>query len=571
MTTSTQSARRLTPRSRVIQWTVRNFKALEHATLPLDRLNVLVGPNSSGKSSLIQSLLLLAQSTDDEVILNGPLVRLGDPLDVISADSEFVSLGFVVDGTRIPGADESTSNVLFEVTLSHQHGSLVVCEFTAVEENTDRILIRATSERVNAGIRADVTKDSRVHETVLRVREINGSDSPSSTFITFTGLFPEALVYKSTRQQVLSELRRGIRSARNDSDSELAFSATYEVTQWMRRNIDKMPEEVRGIVTSKSHGAFSQLFELPRTALSELLDAFVAAEVSEIEWARVSITNFRRLGTRRIRSTALLGLSPKRENVVSVLALASDALLAFQSSIRYLGPLREEPQVVSPTGARYRALPAGPKGEYTADLLARMRVSEIRYGDWNGEIRVGTVSEALTLWTAYLGVGDDVSVEDQGKLGRGLRIRVNGIERDLTTIGVGASQLIPVLTVVLTAPAGSIVLLEQPELHLHPSVQSRLADFFLRARINIKLVVETHSEYMITRIRRRVVEKTTPARHIAVLFAEQHDGITEMRHLHLDRLGDFSHWPRAFFDTQDEEARALVVAVRKAIDSGQKS
>jgi predicted ATPase len=248
------------------------------------------------------------------------------------------------------------------------------------------------------------------------------------------------------------------------------------------------------------------------------------------------------------------------------LSAASEALSDFRDSIRYLGPLREEPQVVSALGARNRALPGGPKGEYTADLLARMKSRNVQFSDWKGKRHRRPLPEAVTMWTSYLGVGEGVAVEDQGKLGRGLRIKVNGVERDLTTIGVGASQVIPVLSVVLAAEPGTVVLLEQPELHLHPAVQSRLADFFLRARPDIKIVVETHSEYLVTRLRRRVAEQTASPMDIAVLFAEQEAGCSDFRRLQLNELGDFSEWPRGFFDTQDQEGQALVDAVRKAFN-----
>ncbi len=71
-----------------LDWTLENFKAIEHASIPLERLVALTGPNSSGKSSVIQSLLLVAQSSMDDISLNGPLCRLGDPRDVIRAGTD---------------------------------------------------------------------------------------------------------------------------------------------------------------------------------------------------------------------------------------------------------------------------------------------------------------------------------------------------------------------------------------------------------------------------------------------------------------------------------------------------
>jgi predicted ATPase len=167
----------------------------------------------------------------------------------------------------------------------------------------------------------------------------------------------------------------------------------------------------------------------------------------------------------------------------------------------------------------------------------------------------------VSAWAAHLGIGESVSVEDQGKLGRGLRITMNGIPRDLTMIGVGASQLLPVVTVVLDAPPNSIVLLEQPELHLHPSVQSRLGDFLLVARPDVCIIVETHSEYLITRIRRWVAEQRVLRSDVHILFAEPLEDGTEVRELRMSELGNLDDWPVGFFDSQDNEARAIVRAI----------
>lgn len=140
---------------------------------------------------------------------------------------------------------------------------------------------------------------------------------------------------------------------------------------------------------------------------------------------------------------------------------------------------------------------------------------------------------------------------------------MHGVERDLTTVGVGASQLLPVIALVLSATPGAIICIEQPELHLHPAVQSRLADFFLRARPDLAIIVETHSEYMVTRIRRRAAEGALDVGDVSIFFAEQEGGKTNFRNLKLNVDGNLSDWPAGFFDAQDEDARALVAAIAR--------
>ena len=253
------------------------------------------------------------------------------------------------------------------------------------------------------------------------------------------------------------------------------------------------------------------------------------------------------------------------------LGRATDSVERLASAILYLGPLRDDPRVAYPLGHTVRALPVGEKGEFTAAYLQDNARTFLDFGDPDGQPRRDSFSNAVSLWCEHLGIAERISVEPQGKLGHQLGLRVSGHDRDPTAIGVGASQLLPVVVLVLGAPQGALVLLEQPELHLHPKVQSRLADFFALARTDIRLVVETHSEYLITRLRLRVAQGDLSADAVAVLFASQEPDTptgeatrsmhTSFRSLSLDEMGDFDFWPPDFFDSLDADSTALARAV----------
>lgn len=236
----------------------------------------------------------------------------------------------------------------------------------------------------------------------------------------------------------------------------------------------------------------------------------------------------------------------------------------------YLGPLRDDPRVAYPLGHTISALPVGEKGEFTAAYLLDNASEWLTYGPPEGPARSGPLSNAVKTWCQYLGIADETEVAPMGKLGHQLRFEVGGHLRDPTAIGVGASQLLPVVVLVLGAPAGALILMEQPELHLHPKVQSRLADFFARARPDVRLVIETHSEYLLTRLRVRVAEETLSPHDIAVLFAtrrqtgdERSASHTEFETLDVDELGDLKRWPDEFFDSLNDDGVALAEAVSR--------
>lgn len=97
-----------------------------------------------------------------------------------------------------------------------------------------------------------------------------------------------------------------------------------------------------------------------------------------------------------------------------------------------------------------------------------------------------------------------------------VKLRTKGSEDwvDLPDVGFGISQVLPVLVQCFYAPAGSIILMEQPEIHLHPSAQSALADVMIDvinsrengADRNIQIIIETHSEHFLRRLQRRIAE-----------------------------------------------------------------
>lgn len=199
--------------------------------------------------------------------------------------------------------------------------------------------------------------------------------------------------------------------------------------------------------------------------------------------------------------------------------------------------------------------------------------------------------EAVRSWATHLGLVDEVEtdvgfpwedswipLDDVGFLpypepeelagaGHVTKVRPYGMESEtlpLTAVGVGVSQMLPVLVLCLLAEQGSVVLLEQPELHLHPALQQRLADFLIAmVRSGRQLIVETHSEYMVSRLRRRIVEDPDDALLdlAKVVFAERdrETGLTSYRDVELSPYGAIEEWPAGFFDQAAEEERAIIL------------
>lgn len=135
-------------------------------------------------------------------------------------------------------------------------------------------------------------------------------------------------------------------------------------------------------------------------------------------------------------------------------------------------------------------------------------------------------------------------------------------------IGVGVSQVIPVIVSAL-AGDGNLIAIEQPELHLHPAIQSRIADLFLYAALeaaNKSFILESHSEHLMLRLLRRIRETYEEGEadveylgairpsDISVYYVNATDTETEMIHLRVSEEGDFlDRWPNGFFEERREE------------------
>ncbi|MGB8201412.1 MAG: DUF3696 domain-containing protein [Pseudonocardiaceae bacterium] len=234
-------------------------------------------------------------------------------------------------------------------------------------------------------------------------------------------------------------------------------------------------------------------------------------------------------------------------------------------SVRYLGPFRERP------ARRYR-LPArmpaqvGLTGEYSALILASDLARR------KGQL-IQLVNESLA--ENVPGWRVDV-VERGGMYTVVLKSDNDMLEVNLVDTGTGVAQALPIfvqraIDIVDPPPEGTLEIVEQPELHLHPAAHAPLADLYLRAarQTNVRFLIETHSETFLLRLRRRVAEGVVDPETVAIYFIENDDETASARRIRLDEDGNVAYWPQGIFSEDYAETRALASAQldRKARDA----
>ena len=145
-----------------------------------------------------------------------------------------------------------------------------------------------------------------------------------------------------------------------------------------------------------------------------------------------------------------------------------------------------------------------------------------------------------------------------------------GPEVRLTDVGFGESQVLPVLILCYYVPEGSILILEQPEAHLHPKVQAELADLLIEVVKNrrLQIILESHSEHLLIRLMRRIAEEQISADDTAFYFCEMNEGVSEIEKLNVDGYGNITNWPQNFFGDEmgDLAAKAKAEMKRRKAD-----
>ena len=240
--------------------------------------------------------------------------------------------------------------------------------------------------------------------------------------------------------------------------------------------------------------------------------------------------------------------------------------------IAYLGPLREFPKrTYTWTGEKPYTI--DPRGSNALDILVAAQIERTRD---NGERRprrrhplVPPVLASLVEWLDHLGLASQFTLRQEDRLGRSyameLKPRVASASATITDVGFGVSQVLPVIILLLTTPEHSVVLLEQPELHLHPVVQAGLADLFLTVahERNLQLIIESHSEHLLRRLQRRMAEFEQPLAHpdhLKLYFCAQGDEGCTAEAVRADLYGNIENWPPGFFGNEVEDLNAMTQA-----------
>lgn len=250
-------------------------------------------------------------------------------------------------------------------------------------------------------------------------------------------------------------------------------------------------------------------------------------------------------------------------------------------AIFYLGPLRTKTdRLYSWSGITPASV--GYSGENTVAAILASHGRKINFG----YKRVNKPLERIVAESLKrMGLIEDFIVKSISKRRQDyeVKLRTKGSKDwvDLPDVGFGISQVLPVLVQCFYAPPGSIIIMEQPEIHLHPSAQSALADVMIDVinsreggkDRNIQLIIETHSEHFLRRLQRRIAEDVIPQEKVSACFANIARMPATLEPLKIDLFGNIQNWPENFFGDEmgDITAQAKAAVQKRMQQSSEAS
>jgi len=486
---------------------LQNFKAFRNLNnLPIKPITVLCGTNSCGKSTILQSILLAKQTSESK--------QRGQTLQL---NGRFVRLG-------------TFENLVFEKSSNNR--VTIGLSFQMKRDQQKRSM--------PSGYRNNYLVEDVFSEKDLKI-------SPAEYYINYRiGLS-------------LAKRRSPITHVKPIVINSLELSAKI-----------KTP----GGDTFEGAGLSLTLKE---------------RDIYQLEWSNFKGRRANKSG-RAIIKTKFNNLFPNNLHVVNkprkesripgvdfTVFAYQDFLETMFSSISYIGPLREEPS------RRYvyenEVLEIGNKGENSAFIClteSDKRIKNCYFFDkvtdtFSKSDESVKLIDALQQWLDLLGItgfkprtNSEIISLDLESNSSSKHTRVS-----IADVGFGVSQILPIILEGLRMPVGGTLLLEQPEIHLHPNLQMQLADYLISLALAKKYaIVETHSDHIINRLVRRIVEDTTLNLEdlIGIYFIKPSEKGSVFEEVHVDPDSGIVNWPNDFFDqTASEQQKIIEAGLKKRL------
>lgn len=575
------------PKIQILALQTENFKSFSEPTIfPIRPLTLLFGPNSSGKSSFLKSLLLLKQTYEngrlDQLCPNGPLINLGTYEEFVFNHDKNKKLTFsfqinIKDIHRKIGSLQCAYGIDYlnyfeETDIAEEHKFSLTKELSHIlnQYKTLTVSFSYSQSQPDESIKLDLIKfylgDEKTSflEWKLEWDKYIYRGAYSDFKHSFWKLYWEVFDKPNKNEFIIKQLKTECTlDGWHDENDEKVMEKF-----WERAN------KIKAVIKSKQRG-FKQALKL--------YDLLLKGSSLSFERGLIMF-NAQSDFWESIEDEGYFFSGP-----MTILRFVNDAIENFFQDFNYIGPLRAFPKRYyifdeNNSFASYSFENVEAPYQFFRDKNLLQEVNkELRKLHIPYEIKIAKfLNQNLNVESNILFSIDLFNVHTK---------RLD----NLADVGFGFSQILPIIArCCLTInrphystnsrnPQPETILIEQPELHLHPAMQTEIGDLFIRAatidineanqgseeerfispRIRNFLILETHSEHIILRILRRIRETTEEMlgkgfhispNDVAVLYIKPGTNGSVVHHLPITDDGDFEFdWPDGFFEERDEE------------------
>jgi predicted ATPase len=490
--------------------TLKNFQCFGDLpqSFELRPITLVFGPNGAGKSTLQRALRLLAQSlkSSSSIQFNGELINLVSAPNVIHKHQDDRNLEIQVKIDVTSGGHFAASAVMN--VLRSQGFDVSDSPIQSINTNW-KINRFGVTEAIRLGFISDEPGDGDYYET----RNITFQNSTDDEGVHPWRFGDEENGYLDTRRFLVSVQKHVSEiidhNAFIEGVLEEEAEADYKWLEWL----NPVVAETIDTLNNRFEENFDLTSDGPMFGESNFWD-FIPTKGASHE--------------------ALLN---------KYFEWHWSALRESLAMFEYVGPLREIPELLQISNSNYRWLGSDRDISSWLEKLTDGRYSYKR--DYTEISGFGTGTFSITEY-----------VVDN---------HTDGVRVRFQDVGVGLSQVVPVLNALFRTRRNkgdsSVLMLEQPELHLHPRMQGHVMDAIIHAVSSghywQQIVAETHSESMVLRLQRRIAEGTLDPELVSILYvdsAHPDSNFEQVRRLHLDDAGNFVEpWPESFTDLRLNE------------------
>lgn len=543
------------------EYELRNFKAFAASnSIPLRPITLVYGPNSSGKSSALQSLLLLKQTLDESetpdtlLLPKGNLVDLGgyrefvhrhdpdrpfsirlnlqiEPRPPSQGATDIIQyLGVRQVGLRITfGYDQQAANALvqeFEFFVNDL--SKPLCKYSLSQLSLAELDQLRTRIPLRIGQASQICKGTELnlsHPFIEKLAEFERSQQIS----------------RHSREELLQSLQVFQKQLQmiEDLEANANHGPSSNPGRPPKRRVNRLPdkeplqEQVRMI---------QRQLNLMNRPVQEILRSMQERHQRTYLIARNFLPGEIEVATLEEERDLLRPAFPPRAGSPLIRICAQTSLLfrAFLEKLVYLGPLREFPERHYVFSGNVTGQ-VGKTGRLVPDVLFKNR---------------GLLEKVNQQLTAF-GIGYKLIITGSptGELNDVFSLRLvdskTGVNASILDVGFGISQVLPVIVQAMLS-SGKTLCIEQPEIHLHPRLQAEIGSLLVactKAPYSNRFIVETHSQHMILRIQRLIREKQISNNEVSVIYVDKDVSGSQCLELRIDKDGDFvDEWPDGFFE-----------------------